>query len=240
MRSCFVSAAAIGVLCAATTGVHAQLVLVDFIPGNFIDISLTGNALNIGGDDEAEITTTVGNMVFPAGRVIVGNNGGVAFNPGPSDSDQLGPLNGPIPDPGAFGGDQSALPYWDDIGNTLGNVYWEEVATELTQTLIIQWHNHRFEGSTDTARFQLQIRENDLTVFAQFIYDDIMQPRASGGASATIGYQNGLAPFNDAQWSFNTPFAVHNDSVLSLIRIPTPGSLGVLAAAGLMAARRRR
>ena len=45
----------------------------------FIDISATGTPLNLTDDGEADIVTTVGNALMPAGAVTVGNNGGILF-----------------------------------------------------------------------------------------------------------------------------------------------------------------
>ncbi|HVP10664.1 MAG TPA: hypothetical protein VMV94_05680 [Phycisphaerae bacterium] len=212
----------------ASTPALAQLMMVDDLPGTFVDISSTGTPFHLSGDLSTTITSTVSNAVFPAGDVVVSNNGGIAFGSPPSTT--LAAINQPIPSTQAFGGGQSLLPYWDDIGNTIGEIEWEHKRASL----IIQWTQKPFEGSTDTATFQIQIFDGVPYppaggIYAQFIYLDIEQPRAGGGASATIGYQNGPAAYNDVQWSVDTPGAVANGTVLSLIPEPaTLTSLGVL------------
>jgi hypothetical protein len=201
----------------ASVGAAQTLQIVDNLPGTFTDISGTGINLGIHGDDSATIFPTIGNAVFPAGRVVVGNNGGMGFNP---PDDYLAPVNQPIPSMDAFGGGQAALAFWDDIGNDTGTVLWEQVGGEL----IVQWHNVHFGPREDFARFQIKIFgtvDPNNPVYAQFIYADIEQPRPGGGVSATIGYQDGGAHFNDVQWSFNTANAVHNGTVLSIV--PEPG-----------------
>jgi len=228
----------VAILGAATAGAaQAAITIVDDLPGEFTDISGTGEPLDLAHDESAEFYTSVGNWLLPAGRIVVGNNGGIGFDP---VSDFLDPDNAPIPSTLAFGGSQSLLPFWDDIGNIWGNIYWEETA----DTLIIQWHDKRFEDDPggDFARFQVKIfstRRSPSAAVAQFIYDDIDQPRPGGGASATIGYQDGAAGYNDFQWSFDTQMAVSNGTVLSLI--PAPGSLASLALAwaGSRVGRRR-
>lgn len=214
----------------------AQLSIVNDLPGSYIDISGTGTPLGIAGDDEATIFTTISNGVFPAGAVIVGNNGGAGFGSPPDDN--LGPVNEPLPSVNAFGGGQSLLPFWDDIGNTIGDVYWQE----LSDRLIVQWEMKQFEDSTDTVTFQLQViapAPGPVQIYAQLLYRDVEQPRALGGISATIGYQDGIGGiFNDVQWSFNQQFAVRNGTILSLI--PEPGTAALLAAGGLCALRRHR
>jgi hypothetical protein len=201
-----------------------QLQIVNTLPGTFVDISTTGTPLELSGDLSAIISSTVSNAVFPAGDVVVGNNGGIAFGSPPSTL--LQPDNAPLPSAGAFGGGQSLVPYWDDIGNTIGEIHYRKIRAAL----IIQWTQKPFEGSVDTATFQIQVFDGvpdppNGGIYAQFIYADIEQPSASGGLSATIGYQNGPAGYNDVQWSFNTAGAVSNGMVLSLIPEPAAGTL---------------
>jgi hypothetical protein len=233
----------IGALFAGVVGAARGqgLFLVDDAQGSFIDISGTGTSLGLSGDEEAVIFTSVGNSAFPAGRVVIANNGGISFDPVITE---LEPVNQPIPSDAAFGGARAVLPFWDDVGNDIGDVFWEERDGVL---LIIQWHNHRFEDSEDTSRFQIQIFGESSTDgmpgdpgpinFGQLIYDDIEQPRAGGGASATIGYQRGNAlEFPDIQWSFDTPGAVSDGTVLTFFS-PEPGSLALLMIGGVLLTR---
>ncbi len=199
---------------------EAQLQIVNNVPGTFINIkNLPGRiALNLAGDDEATITTTVGNAFYPAGTVIVGNNGGIGFNPPLTD---LGPIPGPLPSNDAFGKGTSLLPYWADIGNHVGNVYWIELNNNK---LIVQWDFKRFEccPTSPTVTFQCQVNAaagfRDC-VYAQFLYDSIETSPADGGANATIASQvtESTPPLI---WSLSTPFAVSNGTVLSVICKP--------------------
>src|SRR5262245_20816385 len=66
-------------VCALTAVVGAQTTIVPGI-GGFVDISPAGNALataitGVSDDSIHTITTTIGNAMFPAGTVRVGNNG---------------------------------------------------------------------------------------------------------------------------------------------------------------------
>ena len=104
----------------------------------------------------------------------------------------------------------------------------------------LQWDGKQFTDSTDTVTFQLQIFEGvrgGNPIYAQMIYADVEQPRADGGGSATIGYQDGGAGFNSVQWSFNLSGAVSNGTVLSLI--PEPASLALIAIGAWVSHRRR-
>jgi hypothetical protein len=223
------------------TALAGGLTVVDDIPGVFIDISGTGTPLDLSGNEEIEVFTLIGNDAFPAGRVIIANNGGIGFDPLIPD---LEPGNEPIPSAAAFGGTLAFLPFWDDVGNNIGDVFIEQ----RPDRLIIQWHDHAFEDSEDTSRFQIQIFPDNLRPgpfdgafnYAQMIYDDIEQPRAGGGASATIGYQSvNTFPFPTLQWSFDTPGAVSNGTVLSFIS-PEPGTIALVTIGGIALMRRRR
>ena len=207
---------------ALTLGVAAnagaeQLRIVDNLPGQFIDISVTGGTpLGLSDDEEVELLTSpIGNDVFPSDFTIIANNGGLAFrNPASID---LTPLNESIPSSNAFGGGQAALAFWADIDDKCGDVYFEFQSDRL----IVQWNNRNIDGTADTLTFQIQIFDQSAIgpnqIVAQYLFTDVEQTRPGGGASATIGYQDGGAGFGDVQWSFNTPGAVSNGTVLSLV-----------------------
>ncbi|MEZ6014084.1 MAG: hypothetical protein R3F49_03145 [Planctomycetota bacterium] len=191
-----------------------DVVITDCLPGSFVDISATGTPLGLTDDGEADISTTVSNALFAAGLARVGSNGGVRFN---GAGTNLGFGNAAIPSTNAFSGDQTLLPFWDDVntvGGTIGDIFWEEIGG----TLIVQWNNVGFfQDAINTATWQLQVHSSG-PAFAQFIYTDIEGLRADGGASATIGYQGGASASTDAQYTIDAPLAVRNGTVLSLVR----------------------
>ena len=207
-----------------------EIVLVDTLPGTFIDIADIGTPLDIGDEDEVEIQTTIGNGLLPAGSVIVANNGGIGFDPPGTD---LARDNEEIPSEGAFGGGQALLAYWDDIGNDVGGVLW----LELDDKLIIQWEDRLIEPGGARATFQIQVFDASEATnpYFQFLYEDI--EAVGGGASATIGYQDGGAGFEDDQWSFDTEGVVVDGGVLSVL--PEPHSILVLLL-GFAGLRRQR
>ena len=213
MRWHICSRAAMVMLAAVGNARAGQLTLVDDLPGTFIDISKTGGTpLNLGDDEEVEIGTFAGNLVFAPGIVVVANNGGLGF--GHETVTDLEPLNEPIPSDSAFLGGQAALAFWDDIDDKEGDVFF----TELDGRLIVQWNDRPLvDDPSQTVRFQIQIFDelDPQGVFAQFIFDDASN--AGGGASATIGYQDGGAGLGDVEWSFNTAGAVADGTVLSLV-----------------------
>jgi hypothetical protein len=225
LRNWIVLSAALLGACAGAAAVE----IVDTIPGNYIDISDIGEKLDIGDEGEAVIQTTIGNALIPAGPAVVANNGGVGFNP---PSTELASTNEPLPSAAAFGGGQALLPYWDDIGNDVGGVYWHE----MNDTLIIQWEDRPLSLNRVAVTFQIQIFDasESSNYFFQCIYLDIED--AGGGAGATIGYQAVGGGSETDQWSFDTPGAVVNGTVLTVLPEPQSLLLGLL---GFSLSRRR-
>ncbi|MEZ6017314.1 MAG: hypothetical protein R3F49_19530 [Planctomycetota bacterium] len=205
----------------APAGPSTPLAFTGALPGTWMDISATGTLLAHGDDTEIDIPTTVGNSLLAAGVARVGSNGGIRFNGTGVD---LGWTNGAIPNAvassstGCFGGDQTLLPFWDDLNPGLGgDVRWQEIG----DTLIVQWTDVAFVDHGDSATFQVQVHGSG-PALAQFLYQDIEQAGVGGGVSATIGYQAGGIE-NDVQFSLDTLGAVSNGTVLSLVGGPNPG-----------------
>lgn len=186
--------------------------IVDGIPGTFIDISGTGAALNLGDDDEVNVATTLRGRLLKHFAIRIGANGGIRLGP---QGLQLDPLNAALPSTAAFNGVQALLPFWDDIdtaGGTLGNIFFEERADRI----IVQWENAGFHVAPQAGRatFQVQLF-GESTLAAQFLYEDIDGPRAGRGGSATIGYQAG-AIGTTVTHGFNA-VTVDDGMVLSLL-----------------------
>ncbi len=194
--------------------VNTQVLMTDQLAGSFIDISATGTALSLSDDGEIDIITTVGNDLLAAGTVRVGSNGGLRFD---GTGSSLGFSNTNLPSANAFAGDQTLLPFWDDIDTASGaegEIYWQEIG----DTLIVQWDAVEFfpggTGGVETATFQVQVHGSG-PAYAQYVYADVSSVRADGGVSATIGYQGGMIG-GDAAYSFNIAGAVNDGTVLSL------------------------
>ncbi|MEZ6015668.1 MAG: hypothetical protein R3F49_11170 [Planctomycetota bacterium] len=217
MRSRFTLSLFTTGLCLASLA-QAQLTIASNLTGTFVDISATGTPLSLTDDGSAVIATTIGNALLPAGVAVVGSNGAVRFQ---GFSTYLGYINETLPSTAAFNGEQTLMPFWDDVNTQsglAGEIYWQET----NGMLIVQWENVEFYASAGlgTARFQLQVPSTG-TTWARFLYTDIMQVRPDGGGSATIGYQAG-GYGNDVEFSVDTPGAVMDGSVLSLVGNYTP------------------
>jgi len=227
---------ALGVLASAAPSAFASIRIVDDRPGAFKDIKDTGTVYHLFGNASGFFTTTIGNEIFPAGEIVISNNGGIAFNPAdPFLSDDPEP----IPSERAFGGSKALLPYWSDIGNHVGNIF----AAEVGNVLVVQWDKKKFEGFPDASAvtFQLQIPTDIIDgVAAQMLYQAINEGPAFGGANGSVGYQDGIdGTQNSVQFAVGQAFSVTNLSVLTVL-VPSPGAGMILLSGCLMLERRRR
>ncbi|MEL6108264.1 MAG: LamG-like jellyroll fold domain-containing protein, partial [Planctomycetota bacterium] len=151
-------------------------------PSQFVDISSTGNALGLSDDGRATITTTVGNSIFPAGQVTVGNNGVIT-----SGIENV-PTGGSLP---VASFEHALAVFWDDIDSDSGDVYWEERSVNGIRTLIVQWHDRPRFQNIGRSTFQLQLFESG-PLAARYVYPDVDfgDARYDFGDSATVGYQS--------------------------------------------------
>jgi hypothetical protein len=218
--------------------------------GTFVDISPAGNGLGtaltgVADDSIHNITTTIGNALFPAGAVRVGNNG---FCLSGSTTSTMSLGNATIPatglpvgvTPGTTPAVSYLAPFWDDldpIGTTSGaiTIYWWEDTTN--GILYIQWNNdgHYSDVAGQTITFQVQViggANPDClgTVSARYAYADVIfggtQATLDSGLSATVGYIKGTGSSSNAQFSFNTA-SLSNGLVLDVAGQPS----GILATA---------
>ena len=160
----------------ASLAESAPLTISDLFDGQFIDISASsGTPLGLTDDEEILLGSSVSNIVFSSSSLIVANNGGIGF--GFANVEDLSPLNQPIPSIAAFTGGQAVMPYWDDIDDKSGEVYFGVVThPDFGPTMIVQWHNRPLNPiASGVVRFQVQIFANvgPDAIVAQFVYDDI-------------------------------------------------------------------
>lgn len=213
---------------------QGALVIVNNLPGTFIDISPAGSGIGIdsgvhGDDLSGSIPCATGNVILPAGNNFVGSNGMLtttAFTTFTNAALSALSVRG-------------YYPFWDDLrsdnaGPPPGTIYY----ANLPGVTVVQWNNiGTFSGGAGTGTFEIQIFDGSSGILAQYLYRDVDFGGATNfGASATIGAVDGPVE-GFAQWSFNVA-SIQNGSILTIV--PGPSSLALLGLGGLLAGRRRR
>jgi hypothetical protein len=241
------------------TGIAGAQHWVTDIPGNFVDISLTGGTLLasstttpvISDDSEHNIVTTVGNAMWPAGNLRVGNNGAVINTLAATPAGEIGYSNGAIAvgtaipsgtTTGFPAGTVAALcPFWDDLDSlTAGGseIWWQE----MNGILCIMWKNesHISDTAGQTVTFEIQVFNNasgSCMPYVQFLYQDPVfggtHAAFDNALSATIGYVAGTVggSFANAQYSSNTS-SITAGSVVTLVEGPSVPFGAVLSSPG--------
>jgi hypothetical protein len=196
---------------------------------DWVEISGTGTPLNLSNDGVAEVPLPFINALFRNGPVMVGNDGALAFGGPP----WLPYWNSPIPSGALFGGEPALAPFWDDLGATTGNVYWQTLGTPPGRTFIVEWYNRPYSPGDyvidgDEVTFEVQVFETPASgVFAQYLYVDtnFLDPAHNYGASASVGFQMDGA--NGCQWSYHALLSISPGLVLSVLAQTPPASADV-------------
>ncbi|CAG0991006.1 hypothetical protein PHYC_02296 [Phycisphaerales bacterium] len=217
-----------------------------FFPGagGFQDISAMPGTIPLGipFGDSTTVSTSIGNMAFPAGDIKISYNGTIGSNVGTSESTDS---HMPLPTDELYDSKTAMAVIWDTPDAALPGTqqYFREFFEDPDDIYyIVQWNNLPMGGMGGTTTFQTRV--NNLTpwrqqILATFSYHDIEQEGVLGGAFATIGYQSNQPGLDTVQWSFNQTFAVRNQMDLHLV-IPSPAGFVVLAGSVGLLARRRR
>jgi hypothetical protein len=167
----------------------------------FDDISATGTGLALTDDGEAAIQVPFdfgfyGTIYSAPFDVQVGNNGAVILN---DNSSQVG-TGAAMPSSGLGLG---VAPFWDDLDDETGDVYWEVKGTSPNRQLIVQWDNRPHYNGIGDATFQAVFDE--ATSVITFVYEDVDFGDAlyDFGVSATVGIQDAGNSIAD-EYSYNT------------------------------------
>ncbi len=176
----------------------------------FEDVSGTGTALGLADDGEGNIQMPFDfgffGTVYPAPVDLrVGNNGGILFDATVGD---VIAGNAAL----VAGGARAVFPFWDDLDDETGDVFWEVLGSAPDRRLIVQWHERPHYNGIGAATFQVVFYEATSEIV--FVYDDVEFGDAAFdfGASATVGLQGPLA----VQYSFNTP-SLSNGMCISFV-----------------------
>ena len=188
----------------------------------FEDISSSGTALGLVDDGEVAITlpfdfTLTG---VTSRDLLVSNNGAVLFG---VTSGNVSAFNTELTSNSAKPG---FYPFWDDIDDDAGDVYWEVKGTAPNRYLVIEWYQRPHYRNIGDATFELILYEGTNEV--EFRYQDIVFGNSSYdyGASATIGIKGQGGVY---QYSYNTPL----DSTVTCIHWTPPAVYNPVAEASV-------
>jgi hypothetical protein len=192
---------------------------------NFIDISGTGTALNLTDDGEANVTMPFQFTYFgtTSDLVRVGNNGGMLFATTTGD---VGFTNAALPNAAH---PLAIFPFWDDLDDETGNVYYETVGAAPDRMFIVQWHERpHFPGpGVGNVTFQAILYEGTNEILFQYADVDFGDPAFNNGASATVGLNKDAV--DAVQYSFNQ--AVLSDGMAILWTPSTTATASASASA---------
>ncbi len=179
---------------------QAQYGVYDTCTTPFIHIDTSSGATALGLSDDGEATITIPfDFVFDgvaSNTLRVGNNGGVLFNNTTGDVYAGNSSLTSSSNPGFY-------PFWDDIDDNYGDVYWEVIGSAPNRVVVIEWYQRPHYSGVDTATFELLLYESDMSI--KFLYEDVFFNNSTYdyGASATVGIvgPNGFV----YEYSYNTP-----------------------------------
>ncbi len=177
-------------------------------PFNYIPINATGTALNLTDDSEANIVSP-----FPitfngvtSTNLRVGNNGGILFN---ATSGDIGFSNAALPNAAH---PLAIFPFWDDLDDETGNVYWQVQGAAPNRQLIVEWFDRPHFNNIGAATFQVVISEGSNEIRFQYLDVDFGNASFNNGASATVGLN--FSSTVAQQVSFNTATLANSQAIL--------------------------
>ncbi len=158
-----------------------------------------GTPLSLADDAETNVT-----LPFPftfygttSTAIRVGNNGGLLF--GVTD----GNLWAGNEDLSVATSDGLIVPFWDDIDDQTGNVYYKTVGTAPNRRFVVEWFNRPHYNNIGNATFELILYEGTNNI--KFQYRDVVfgDSTYDYGAGATVGIRG--SQDNYLQYSYDRP-----------------------------------
>lgn len=153
-------------------------------PAGFVDISQTGasNDLNTDGETGFSLPFPMYFQGEPVTQITIANNGVVIFN---DIAAQVSSFNSNNLATTAVEG---LYPFWDDLQDNGGLVYWEEQGTAPNRRFVIQWNKkHDLYQAGTPYSFQLIMEEATGKIYYQYQDMVVGSTTYNNGNSATIG-----------------------------------------------------
>ena len=104
------------------------------------------------------------------------------------------------------------LPFWDDIDDETGNVYWEVQGTSPNRMLIVEWYNRPHFSNIGSATFEAILYEatNEIKFqYADVDFGDPLTTTAHRPPSAST-----RTPRRPCRCSFNQPVIQNGQAIL--------------------------
>ncbi|NTU62156.1 MAG: carboxypeptidase regulatory-like domain-containing protein [Chloroflexi bacterium] len=180
---------------------------------NWIDAT-GGTALGLTDDGEANVVSPFAFPFYGGSSVDlrVGNNGGILFGVTAGDVSLTNAALASAPD-------SFMAPFWDDMDDETGNVYWLVTGAAPNRKLVVEWHSRPHYNGIGGATFEMVLYENG-NILYQYQDVDFGDPALNNGASATVGIR-GVGAANSVEYSFNQP-TINNNQAVCFVR---PGNL---------------
>ncbi|KPL91356.1 carboxypeptidase regulatory-like domain-containing protein [Herpetosiphon geysericola] len=176
------------------------------VPYSWIEAN-DGTDLALTDDGAANITSPFTVTIFNTSsrNLRVGNNGGILVGATTGD---VAASNGSLLTSSV---NNLIAPFWDDIDDGAGGVFWKVIGTAPNRSLIVQWNNRAHYENVGSGTFQVVIKEQGGMVY-QYKDVDYGDAAFNNGASATVGVR-GATTAQAVQYSFNQP-RVRNEMAL--------------------------
>lgn len=202
----------------------------DFAPGYaaqpitpaFVDISGSGTSLTLADDSATGITLPFAFTLYDSTSDLlsVGNNGTLVL--GTLDGSSYA-FNDPIPYlPDIFMGGPLILPFWDDLVETTGGVWWQVTGSPPNRMAIVQWRRLHFQQTGGApVDFEVLLGEDGSLAFqyGNTAFGDPANADWDHAGSATIALQNIDASIGN-QYSYNAPSLASPDAIAWVVTDP--------------------
>ncbi|HEC34122.1 MAG TPA: DUF11 domain-containing protein [Chloroflexi bacterium] len=177
-----------------------------------------GTPLGLSDDGETNVTLpfTFNFYGDDSTDLRVGNNGGLLFN---ATSGDLPYTNASLDTTSVS---NLIVPFWDDIDEETGDVYYKTVGTAPHRRFVVEWYDrphYKFGGGAGNATFELILYERTNNIKFQYqdvVFGDTTYPYWDYGGSATVGIRQ--TGSNYLQYSYNT--AVLTDGLSICFQYP--------------------
>jgi len=194
----------------------------DTVDTSFVDITATGTPLDLYDDEAVGVTLDFPFQFygFPSNQVTISNNGGLLFG---TEDGYLLSFASPLPDAEVGA---AILPYWTNIGEDTGNVYYATVGESPNRQFIVEWYDRDHDGtqggpsSPSGVTFEVVLYENGNGILFNYQTTGFGDSAFDDGATATVGL-NGDAT-HATQYSYDQ--AVLHDG-LAILFTPTYGTI---------------